>query len=86
LRSPPTIQVSALEHYSWLFKQYNGQCYQMAVRAERKPGGEYSSLHPTYRCTATPRRYWRAYAEGWALYNGGWYWATRERFNWLYCG
>jgi hypothetical protein len=79
--------VTAHELYATLSKHYNGAWYQMAMRGARQPGGYGISLHVTYGCTSQGvNRYWRASADGWALLNGGWYHAYRERFNWLWCG
>lgn len=79
--------VSAFELYGFLRKYYNGQWYNMASAGRRAAGGQAIHLHVAYNCTREDiTRTWQAYAEGWALLNGGWHHASKARNHSLRCG
>jgi hypothetical protein len=79
--------VSAFELIGFLRKYYKGQWYNMASAGRRAAGGQAIHLHVAYNCTReNVTRTWQAYAEGWALLNGGWYHASKARNNSLRCG
>ena len=58
-----------------------------ARHRRRAAGGQTIHLHVAYNCTREDiTRTWQAYAEGWALVNGGWHHAAKARNNNLRCG